>query len=67
MIEIDQEGRILEDILYKTVTSRKALLNMQNRLSGYSCICEMDRSTYFEIDESSDWEIIDMIAQRTDK
>lgn len=41
------------------ITSRKALLNMQNRLSGHIRICEMDRSTYFRIDEPSDWEIIE--------
>ena len=41
------------------ITSRKALLNTQNYLSGHIRICEMDEATYFEIDELSDWEIIE--------
>ena len=41
------------------ITSRAALLKTKNRLSGNIRAYEMDESTYFEIDEPSDWEIIE--------
>ena len=41
------------------ITSRKALLTEANRLSGNIRAYEMDESTYFEIDEPSDWHIIE--------
>lgn len=41
------------------ITSRDALLATQNRISGRIRFYEMDESTYFEIDEASDWIIIE--------
>ena len=40
------------------ITGRKELLESRNRVSGNIRVCEMDESTYFEIDEPSDWAII---------
>ena len=41
------------------ITSREAFLSTQNRISGRIRPYEMDESTYFEIDEPSDWIIIE--------
>lgn len=41
------------------ITGRKELLESRNRVSGNIHVCEMDESTYFEIDEPSDWAIIE--------
>lgn len=40
------------------VTTRQALLQSGNRISGKVGLWEMDESSYFEIDEPSDWEIV---------
>ena len=37
------------------ITSKKDLLKTRNRISGNIKACEMDETTYFEIDEPSDW------------
>ena len=37
------------------ITSKSDLLKSQNRISGNIKACEMSESTYFEIDEPSDW------------
>lgn len=41
------------------ITGRKRLLETRNRISGRIRAYEMDESTYFEIDEPDDWEIIE--------
>lgn len=41
------------------ITSRQDLLKAQNRLSGNIRAYEMEEATYLEIDEPSDWEIIE--------
>lgn len=41
------------------ITGRQALLETGNRISGNIRAYEMDESTYFEIDEPSDWLIIE--------
>lgn len=41
------------------ITSRENLIKYQNRVSGNIRTYEMDESTYFEIDEPSDWLIIE--------
>lgn len=43
------------------ITSRQNLLNSKCRLSGNIGIYEMDEYSYFEIDEISDWQIIESI------
>lgn len=50
------------------ITSKEALLESGNRISGNIRVCEMDESTYYEIDEPSDWEIIEkQLENRTRK
>lgn len=41
------------------ITSRSALLKSESRLSGNIRAFEMDESTYFEVDEPSDWLLIE--------
>lgn len=41
------------------ITSKELLLNTKNRISGNIKAYEMNESTYFEIDEPSDWTIIE--------
>lgn len=41
------------------ITSRERLLASSNRVSGNIRAYEMDEATYFEIDEPSDWDIIE--------
>lgn len=45
------------------ITSKRDLLNSKNRLSGNIKACEMDESTYFEIDEPSDWIITEELLK----
>ena len=46
------------------ITSYKRLLETKTRLSGKIGIYPMDDKTYFEIDEPSDWTIIEEIAKQ---
>ena len=46
------------------ITSRRALLESRCRLSGKVGTCEMDEESYFEIDEVSDWIIVEKLLQR---
>ncbi len=49
------------------ITTRKMLLDSKCRLSGRIGAVEMDDKTYFEIDEISDWEIVEkLLGQRED-
>lgn len=41
------------------ITSREKLLKTKNRISGNIRLSEMSESTYFEIDEPSDWMVIE--------
>ena len=43
------------------ITSRKNLLKTKNRISGRIKTVEMSEDTFFEIDEPSDWEIIEAL------
>jgi len=45
------------------ITSRESFLKSKCRLSGKIGICEMDESSYFEVDESHDWMIIEGILR----
>lgn len=45
------------------ITSRKELLKSGNRLSGKITYYEMPSETYFELDEPSDWVIIENILE----
>lgn len=46
------------------ITSRKAFTKSQCRISGNIRLCEMDEASYFEIDEISDWIIIEQLLKR---
>lgn len=46
------------------ITSRERLLETGNRISGKVKAVEMDEDTFFEIDEPSDWEIIEKLLSR---
>ena len=46
------------------ITSRKALIESQNRVSGRIRAVEMNEDTFFEIDELSDWIIIEALMKK---
>lgn len=46
------------------ITSRAALLRSGSRLSGRIRVVEMDEESYFEIDEPSDWAIIEGLLHK---
>lgn len=46
------------------ITAKKDLLTSRNRVSGNIKIVEMNEDTFFEIDEPSDWEIIERLMKK---
>ena len=46
------------------ITSKKLLLESKNRVSGNIRLAEMDEDTFFEIDEPSDWLIIEALMRK---
>ena len=46
------------------ITSKKALLETKNRVSGNIKAVEMNEDTFFEIDEPSDWVIIEALMKK---
>ena len=46
------------------ITSRERLLSSKNRVSGNMKIVEMDEATFWEIDEPSDWIMIEMLMKQ---
>ena len=46
------------------ITSKKSLIESRNRVSGNIHIVEMDEDSFFEIDEPSDWIIIEALMRR---
>ena len=46
------------------ITTKKALVESQNRLSGTIGYYEMNANTYVEIDEPEDWQIAERLLQR---
>lgn len=46
------------------ITSRKILIEKKNRIGGIIRAYEMPEDTFFEIDEPSDWTIIEMMMKR---
>lgn len=62
----DFDGCLVENGAFY-ITSKRALLESKNRISGKIRFAEMPENTYYEIDEPSDWEIIEaMMLQRED-
>lgn len=49
------------------ITSKSALLDTKNRISGNIKAYEMDEATYFEIDELYDWIIIENLLRNREK
>lgn len=49
------------------ITSRKRLLATENRISGNVKAVEMSEDTFFEIDEPSDWDMIQQLLERRQK
>ncbi len=52
------DGYLIENGAFYMI-GREALLTVENRLAGNIRVYEMDESTYFEVDEARDWEIIE--------
>lgn len=49
------------------ITSKNNLIKTGNRLSGNIRLCEMDEASYYEIDEPSDWIIIEKLLEMKNK
>ncbi|WP_026511771.1 acylneuraminate cytidylyltransferase [Butyrivibrio sp. LC3010] len=59
----DFDGYLVENGAFY-ITSREDLLKSKNRLSGNIKAVEMPDDTFFEIDEPSDWEIIEGLMKK---
>lgn len=46
------------------ISTKEQLVKSQNRISGNIGIVEMDEDTFFEIDEPSDWKIIEQLLKK---
>ncbi len=57
------EGYFVENGAFY-ITSRADLLKTENRVSGNIKIVEMDEDSFFEIDEPSDWVIIEALMRK---
>lgn len=57
------EGYLVENGAFY-ITSKKDLVKFQNRVSGNIKAVEMNEDTFFEIDEPSDWVIIEALMKR---
>ena len=59
------EGYFVENGAFY-ITSKDRLLTSQNRVSGNIGIMEMPEDTFFEIDEPSDWIIVEQLMKNRD-
>lgn len=59
----DFEGYFVENGAFY-ITSRVDLLNSKNRISGNIKLVEMNEDTFFEIDEPSDWIIVEALMKK---
>lgn len=57
------EGYLVENGAFY-ITSKAALIQSQNRVSGNIKAVEMNENTFFEIDEPSDWVIIEALMKK---
>lgn len=57
------EGCLVENGAFY-ITSKKNLLKFRNRISGNIKVVEMHEDTFFEIDEPSDWVIIEDLMKK---
>lgn len=62
----DFAGYLMENGAFY-ITSKKNLLSSQNRISGNIKVYEMSEDTSFEIDEASDWIIIEELLRRREE
>ena len=46
------------------ITSKESFETSKNRISGKIRVCEMEEATYFELDEPSDWVIIEELLKK---
>lgn len=60
------EGILVENGAFY-ITGRQRLLETGNRISGRIRTYEMDEATYFEIDEMSDWVIIEQLLDKRER
>lgn len=58
------EGFLVENGAFY-ITSKQRLLESKCRISGNIGVVEMPEETYFEIDEPSDWAIVEGLLQKT--
>jgi len=49
------------------ITSKKNLLESNNRMTGHIGVVEMDEDSYFEIDEPCDWTIVESLLKQKKK
>lgn len=49
------------------ITSKKNLIKYKNRISGNIKVVEMDENTFFEIDEPSDWLLVEHLLIQQEK
>lgn len=59
----DFDGYFVENGAFY-ITSKDNLKHYKNRLSGNIRFVEMDEDTFFEIDEPSDWEIVELLMRK---
>lgn len=59
----EYEGYYVENGAFY-ITSKELLQQSGNRMSGNIKVCEMDEDSFFEIDEPSDWVIIEHLLGR---
>lgn len=59
----DFDGYLVENGAFY-ITSRKRLLETQNRISGNIKAVEMNEDTFFEIDEPADWIIVEALLKK---
>lgn len=57
------EGDLVENGAFY-ITSKENLLRTKNRVSGHIKVVEMNEDTFFEIDEPSDWIIIEELMKK---
>ena len=60
------DGMLVENGAFY-ITTKEGLLSSGNRMSGHIGAYEMDETTYFEIDEISDWIIVEKLLDRRKK
>lgn len=58
----EQKGYLVENGAFY-ITNKKALIKSKSRISGFIDVYEMSEESYFEIDEPSDWIIVENLLK----